>query len=121
MSKASKKQIGGSHYRKYGYQPTKFINDLNLSFIQGNIIKYVLRHKDKNGIEDINKAIHYAEMAIEWDAKGGCDSDYNIYSNEFTLFSKQFDDTFILDILVSVLLDKWQNVIDTCNQYIKNY
>jgi arsenate reductase-like glutaredoxin family protein len=36
-----------------------------LSFFQGNVIKYVVRYKDKNGIEDIRKIIHYCELEIE--------------------------------------------------------
>jgi hypothetical protein len=36
-----------------------------LSFFQGNVIKYVVRYKDKNGIEDLKKIIHYCELEIE--------------------------------------------------------
>ena len=38
-------------------------NDLN--FFQGNVIKYVVRYKKKNGIEDLKKIIHYCELEIE--------------------------------------------------------
>jgi hypothetical protein len=60
-------QIGGSHYKKLKIQPTEFIHANNLSFIEGNIIKYVVRHKDKNGIEDLKKAKHYIDLLIKFE------------------------------------------------------
>ena len=64
---AYKKQVGGSHYSKFKIQPSKFINDNKLLFAEGNAIKYICRHKYKNGKEDLKKAIHYIEMIIERD------------------------------------------------------
>ena len=56
------KQIGGSHYKNFKIQPYEFISKNNLSFFQGNVIKYVCRYLNKNGIEDIDKIIHYCEL-----------------------------------------------------------
>ena len=56
------KQIGGSHYKDFNIQPYEFISKNNLSFFQGNVIKYVCRYLNKNGIEDIEKIIHYCEL-----------------------------------------------------------
>lgn len=69
MEKPTKIQIGGSHYAKYKIQPTEFIHANNVPFIEGNIIKYVLRHKDKNKIEDLKKAKHYIDLLIEFEYK----------------------------------------------------
>lgn len=63
--KALEKQEGGNHYKQYAIQPIEFIFKNNIGFIEGNVIKYVCRHKDKNGKQDILKAIHYLEMLIE--------------------------------------------------------
>lgn len=63
------KQIGGEHYSKYTIQPAEFINKNNILYAEGNVIKYVCRHKDKNGKEDILKAIHYLEMILKRDYK----------------------------------------------------
>ncbi len=63
--KASKIQIGGSHYSEMAIQPIEFIHKNNLSFIQGNIIKYVCRYKSKGGIQDLNKAKHCIDLLIE--------------------------------------------------------
>ncbi len=59
---AKDKQIGGDHYRKYAIEPIEFITKNNIPFIEGNVIKYVLRWRDKNGIQDLDKAIHYLEL-----------------------------------------------------------
>lgn len=55
-------EVGGSHYEKQKYQPIKLITELNLNFFQGNIVKYLTRYRDKNGAEDIQKALHYAQL-----------------------------------------------------------
>ena len=56
------KQVGGNHYKDFHIQPYEFISKNNLSFFQGNVIKYVCRYMNKNGIEDLDKIIHYCEL-----------------------------------------------------------
>lgn len=63
--RATQSQIGGKHYKDFKIQPIEFITKNKLSFIQGNIIKYVCRFDKKNGNEDIDKAIHYCELLKE--------------------------------------------------------
>ena len=58
-------QIGGRHYKGCRYQPVKFCTDLNLNFIQGNIVKYITRYKEKNGLQDLEKVFHYAQLGLE--------------------------------------------------------
>ena len=58
-------QVGGHHYKKLGVQPVEFISAINANFFQGNVIKYVTRYKDKNGIKDLEKAKHYLELMKE--------------------------------------------------------
>ena len=58
------RQVGGKHYKTFRIQPYEFISKNDLSFFQGNVIKYVCRYKNKNGIEDIEKIIHYCELEI---------------------------------------------------------
>ena len=48
-------------------QPAEFINKNKLLFAEGNAIKYICRHSQKGGIQDIDKAIHYLEMVKERD------------------------------------------------------
>ena len=58
-------QIGGSHYRDMAIQPITFIMQNNLDFCTGNAIKYLCRHRAKNGRQDLEKAIHYIQMLME--------------------------------------------------------
>jgi hypothetical protein len=59
------RQEGGNHYQKHKIQPYTFITENQLSFFQGNVIKYVVRYKDKNGVEDLKKIIHYCQLEID--------------------------------------------------------
>ena len=60
-----KEQVGGDHYSKLAIQPVEYITKNKLSYLAGNVIKYVTRYKDKNGLQDLKKAKHYVEMLIE--------------------------------------------------------
>src|SRR5208282_703212 len=60
-------QVGGDHYRKYPIQPAEYSSRNNLSFLAGNVVKYVTRYRDKGGAEDIYKAIHYLELILEFE------------------------------------------------------
>ena len=60
-----RKQVGGDHYEKCAIQPKDYIRANNLDFFEGNIVKYITRHKDKEGAKDIRKVIDYAIMILE--------------------------------------------------------
>lgn len=57
------KQEAGDHYKLLSIQPVEYIHHNNLTYLRGNVIKYVTR--TKNGAEDIKKAIHYCELILE--------------------------------------------------------
>ena len=59
------RQVQGNYYKSLKIQPIEFITANNLSFFQGNVIKYVCRYVKKNGIQDLKKIIHYCELQIE--------------------------------------------------------
>ncbi len=61
------KQIGGKHYQNFSIQPSKFVIENKLLFPEGCAIKYICRHQNKGGKEDLLKAIHFIEMIIERD------------------------------------------------------
>lgn len=65
MDSALDIQVGGNHYKDLQMQPIVLITKANCDFIQGCIIKYISRYKNKNGKQDIEKCIHYAQLAIE--------------------------------------------------------
>ena len=63
--KALKQQVGGNHYSKLAIQPAVYAEQNKLSYLQGTIIKYVTRYKDKGGVEDLAKAMHSIKILIE--------------------------------------------------------
>lgn len=65
LNKSNSSQIGGSHYKDKAIQPWDYIVSNGLGYLEGNIVKYVSRYKDKNGLEDLKKARHYLDKLIE--------------------------------------------------------
>lgn len=61
-------QVGGSHYQQGGIQPIEFIQSQRLGFIEGSVVKYVTRWRNKNGLEDLKKARHYLDILIALEA-----------------------------------------------------
>ena len=66
-SKVYNKQIGGSHYKKFKIQPSEFVIENELLYPEGCVIKYIIRHRMKNGKEDLLKAKHFIDMIITRD------------------------------------------------------
>ena len=66
-SEALNDQVGGRHYKKFLIQPFIFHRANGLKQAEANVIDYILRAPDKNGKEDLKKAIHYIEMIIDTD------------------------------------------------------
>lgn len=60
-----KTQVGGTHYVNMAIQPVDYITKNNLGFLEGCVVKYVSRWKDKNGKEDLLKARHCIEMLLD--------------------------------------------------------
>lgn len=61
-------QVGGSHYKSLPIQPVQYIHMNNIPFIEGCIIKYATRWRDKGGVSDLKKIIHFTELLIELEA-----------------------------------------------------
>ena len=62
---ANAQQVGGSHYKSKAIQPWDYIASNQLGYLEGNVVKYVSRWKDKGGLEDLKKAQHYLTKLIE--------------------------------------------------------
>lgn len=65
---ATNKQVGGSHYQ-LPIQPIEYILANGLGYCEANVVKYVSRWRNKGGVQDLKKAIHYLEMLIEQEEK----------------------------------------------------
>jgi len=58
-------QVGGTHYKEFQIQPIEFIHKNKIPFIEANVIKYLCRWREKNGIEDLEKCKHYIDLLIQ--------------------------------------------------------
>ena len=61
---ALSKQVGGTHYKNKTIQPIEYILANSLPFCEGNVVKYITRWRNKGGIQDLKKIIHYVEFLI---------------------------------------------------------
>jgi hypothetical protein len=66
---AFKEQVGGGHYKDLAIQPAEFIHKNGIGYMEGAVIKYLTRWRNKNGVEDLKKARHYLDLLIEMEAK----------------------------------------------------
>lgn len=64
-----KHQEGGSHYKNYQIQPAEFIHANDIRYLEGCAIKYLCRHREKGGVEDLLKAKHYIDIIISLEYK----------------------------------------------------
>ena len=58
-------QVAGSHYKGYKIQPVEFIHANKIPFMEGCAIKYLIRHREKGGEQDIRKVIHYCQLILK--------------------------------------------------------
>lgn len=66
---ALRKQVGGGHYKGLAIQPIEYIHANNIPFTEGCIIKYATRWREKGGVDDLRKIIHFAELLIELESR----------------------------------------------------
>ena len=62
---ANAQQVGGTHYKDKAIQPWDYIASNNMGYLEGNVVKYVSRWKEKGGVQDLKKAMHYLTKLIE--------------------------------------------------------
>lgn len=112
-----KEQIGGSHYKNFKMQPIELIAKTRCSFIQGNIVKYISRYKEKNGKQDLEKVIHYAKLALELGDKG------NLGFRRANAFSAYCQVNNLSEAQTKIIQhtgwDNYANVIEECTKLIE--
>lgn len=69
MSEALQVQVGGNHYKDKPIQPVEYCMANGIPFMEGNVIKYCTRWRDKGGVQDLKKARHFLDMLIEFEEK----------------------------------------------------
>jgi hypothetical protein len=62
-----------NHYNKGDIEVIDYILDQKFNYLEGNVIKYVSRYRNKGGIEDLRKAKWYLEKLINENLKH-CDN-----------------------------------------------
>lgn len=62
---ALNEQIDGDHYKTLPIQVVQFCHANSIPYMEGNIIKYVVRWRTKGGLSDLKKAKHYIELILE--------------------------------------------------------
>lgn len=63
-------QVGGNHYKDMAIQPVDYILANKMNYLEGNVIKYISRHRAKGtSLMDLEKASHYLKMLIEEESK----------------------------------------------------
>jgi len=67
--RALDRQVAGDHYKKMKIQPVEFIHANGIPFIEGCIIKYAARWRDKGGVKDLEKIKHFADLLIELESR----------------------------------------------------
>ena len=65
--RASDQQVGGHHYKGMVIQHAEFCQRNKIPWCEAAAIKYICRHKQKNGKQDLEKAIHYLQLCIEYE------------------------------------------------------
>lgn len=63
--RALARQEGGGHYKDLKIQPIEYIHANGIPYMEGNVVKYISRHRVKNGAEDVKKAIHYCQLILQ--------------------------------------------------------
>ena len=66
---ASRKQVGGDHYKKLAIQPAEYCFKNKHNNLESEAISYITRARLKNGKQDIEKAIHSLELLLEYEYK----------------------------------------------------
>lgn len=65
MSKANERQVGGGHYGGGKHQHWDIVVEHELNYFEAQILRYVMRCRKKQGLEDLEKAKHFIEKYIE--------------------------------------------------------
>lgn len=109
------KQVGGKHYKNLNYQVVEVAADANLNFFQASILKYVSRYKEKNGLQDLEKAVHYAELGEKLAPQNGAILSYaHVYSVRNRLRPSQ------VPLIHSIFKQDWPRIIDKIRLIILN-
>lgn len=116
MASALERQVGGNHYKQLIMQPIQLIIGAKCDFTQGCIIKYISRYRNKNGKEDLEKIIQYAELYLELAPE---DKHYSNVGLGYTYCKVNDLDYNQTNIIISALQKDYSAVINWTRQIIE--
>jgi hypothetical protein len=58
-------QVGGDHYTKMKIQPIEYIHANKMDFMDGCIVGYISRWRDKGGVQDLQKIKQFVDLIIK--------------------------------------------------------
>ncbi len=90
------KQVGGDHYKKCQFQPWDW-ERYGVGGLEWTAIKYITRYKEKGGVQDLHKALHYIDKLIEECRRNGRQNRV-----------RHFSDFVIIDCLVEGYVAGWE-------------
>lgn len=119
-TKNNTSQVNGSHYESIGsIEPVHMMKVFHMNWFQGEVLKYVSRHWDKNKEVDLDKAIHIMDMAIDLEVESPLVDNWSLLSPELYKLRQdyiiQFRDKFTNDFyifgrLIDCILDAdWED------------
>lgn len=98
-------QVGGNHYTAMKYQPIEFAMKCQLNPVQFSIVKYVSRYKNKNGLQDLAKALHFCQIAESMD-KEPIEDDIHWLTSEIYKFIHDNRMSPLQDLIISFVCTK---------------
>lgn len=110
-------QEGGDHYLKLKIQPLAIICRIKTSFIQGSIIKYISRYKNKNGVKDLKKALQFIRLATPMgETKAQTGEPVRLLSEYIAANGMSHTEGMIMQY---ALVCKWDKAEEMCKELIK--
>ena len=83
MKTPTENQVGGTHYKECKIQRVEYIHAYGLGFLEGNIVKYITRHRSMGeGALDILKVKHYADLILQLEYDMTTEEDNVLLSQE---------------------------------------
>jgi hypothetical protein len=101
------KQEGGDHYKTMKIEPVEFCQRNGLNFCESSAIKYICRHKRKNGVEDIRKAIHFLELLLQLEYDATKETEPPAMKSKFDEAAQLDDHEWILAAHGKTAIEEW--------------
>ena len=70
LDEAQQEAIDPTQYNTHAIQPIEYIMANNLPVCEGNVVKYISRWREKNGVSDLRKCRQYIDFLIKQEEEG---------------------------------------------------